>query len=73
MRGEKTFPFKERSDYSIAAWLNDLLNLIKKRGFILDKNSALVIFLENSNEFLECYCDGYSPMEAFLEYEGVDE
>ena len=66
----KTFPWQERDDYSISSWLNDLLNIIKQRGFILDKNSAMMIFLENSNEFLEDYCNGLSPMESFLDYEG---
>lgn len=64
--------FEERTDYGISAWTNDILNIIKKRGFILDKNSAMMIYIENQNEFLECYCDGMSPMEAFLEYEGEE-
>jgi hypothetical protein len=68
----KTFPWQEREDYSISSWLNDLLNIIKQRGFILDKNSAMMIFLENSNEFLEDYCNGLSPMESFLDYEGEE-
>ena len=68
----KTFPWQERDDYSISSWLNDLLNIIKQRGFILDKNSAMMIFLENSNEFLEHYCNGLSPMESFLDYEGEE-
>ena len=68
----KTFPWQERDDYSISSWLNDLLNIIKQRGFILDKNSAMMIFLENSNEFLEGYCNGLSPMESFLDYEGEE-
>jgi hypothetical protein len=69
MRGEQVFPWKERNDYQISAWINDLLNIIKQRGFIIDKNSAMMIFVENSNEFMECYCDGYTPMRAFLEYD----
>ena len=68
----KTFPWHEREDYQISSWLNDLLNVIKQRGFILDKNSAMMIFLENSNEFLEDYCNGLSPMESFLDYEGEE-
>ena len=68
----KTFPWQERDDYSISSWLNDLLNIIKQRCFILDKNSAMMIFLENSNEFLEDYCNGLSPMESFLDYEGEE-
>ena len=68
----KTFPWQELDDYSISSWLNDLLNIIKQRGFILDKNSAMMIFLENSNEFLEDYCNGLSPMESFLDYEGEE-
>lgn len=69
---EQTFPWKERDDYSISAWSNDLLNIIKKRGYILDKNSAMMIYIENQNEFLECYVDGMSPMEAFNDYEGSE-
>jgi hypothetical protein len=69
MRGEQVFPWKERNDYQISAWINDLLNIIKQRGFIIDKNSAMMIFVENSNEFMECYCDGMSPMKAFLDYD----
>jgi len=68
----KTFSWQEREDYQISSWLNDLLNVIKQRGFILDKNSAMMIFLENSNEFLEDYCNGLSPMESFLDYEGEE-
>ena len=68
----KTFPWQEREDYSISSWLTDLLNIIKQRGFILDKTSAMMIFLENSNEFLEDYCNGLSPMESFLDYEGEE-
>lgn len=68
----KTFPWQERDDYSISSWLNDLMNIIKQRGYILDKNSAMMIFLENSNEFLEDYCNGLSPMESFLDYEGEE-
>ena len=68
----KTFPWQERDEYQISSWLNDLLNIIKQRGYILDKNSAMMIFLENSNEFLEDYCNGLSPMESFLDYEGEE-
>ena len=68
----KTFLWQERDEYQISSWLNDLLNVIKQRGFILDKNSAMMIFLENSNEFLEDYCNGLSPMESFLDYEGEE-
>ncbi len=72
MKGEQVFPFKEREDYSISAWLNDLLNVIKQRGFIIDKNSAMMIFVENAGEFMEDYCDGLSPMQSFLDYEGEE-
>ena len=68
MKYEQTFPWQEREDYSISSWLNDLLNIIKQRGFILDKNSAMMIFLENADCFLEDYCNGLSPMESWLDY-----
>lgn len=69
MQKEQVFPFKERDNYSLPAWINDTLNIIKQRGYILDKNSAMMIFVENSAEFLSCYCDGYSPMQAYLEWD----
>lgn len=68
MKLEQTFPWQERNDYSISAWSNDLLNIIKLRGCIIDKNSAMMIYIENLNEFLDCYCEGMSPMGAFLDY-----
>jgi hypothetical protein len=70
---EQTFPWRERDDYAISAWLNDLLNIIKKRGYILDKNSAMMIFVENADLWLECYVEGMSPMEAFSDYDGSEE
>lgn len=64
--------FVEREEYSLSAWINDLLNIIKLRGCIIDKNSAMMIFVENSADFISMYCEGLKPMQAFLEYEGED-
>lgn len=70
MKGETTFPFQERNDYSFDIWITDLLNLIKKRSlFIKDKEKAFHVFVDNAAEFTEMYCDGYSPREAFEDFE----
>lgn len=68
MKGEKVYPFVERSDYSLPAWINDLLNIVKKRGFLLKKEDAFLVFVENSAEFLEDYSEGLSPMEAYNQF-----
>lgn len=68
MKGEQVYPFVERSDYSLPAWINDLLNIIKKRGFLLKKEDAFLVFVENSDLFIQDYCDGASPMEAYNEF-----
>lgn len=34
--------------------------------------NKLIKYVENSNEFLEDYCNGLSPMESFLDYEGEE-
>lgn len=68
MKGEKVYPFIERSDYSLPAWTHDLINIIKKRGFLLKKEDAFLVFVENSDEFMRDYCEGLSPMEAYNEF-----
>lgn len=70
---EQTFPWKERNDYSISAWTNDVINIIKKRGFLMKKEDAWLVFQENMDDFLSCYVEGMSPVAAFEEYEGCDE
>lgn len=67
---EKVFPFVERSDYQISSWIGDLVNIIKKRGFLMKKEDGFLVFQENSAEFLADYADGLSPMQSYLEYEG---
>lgn len=61
--------FEERDDYALSAWINDVLNIIKKRGFLMKKEDAFLVFVENSAEFIDCYQSGMSPMEAFQEFE----
>lgn len=74
MKGEKVFPFQERNDYGFDSWINDLLNLIKNRSlFAMKKDQAFLAFVDNAAEFTEMYCDGYSPREAFDDFEGNDE
>lgn len=57
--------FKEQDDYTIAAWMNDLLNIIKVKSFLQKKEDAFLVFMENSAEFLTYYSVGDSPREAF--------
>lgn len=61
--------FEEREDYALSSWIEDLINIIKKRGFLMKKEDSFLVFVENSVEFIDCYLAGMSPMEAFLEYE----
>lgn len=58
----------ERDDYDVSAWVNDLINIIKKRGFLVKKEDAWLVVQENLVEFIELYEGGASPQEAFLEY-----
>lgn len=73
MKKEQVFPFVERENYSLPAWINDTLNIIKQKGFMLDKNTAMMCFVENSAEFMDCYCDGLSPMQAYLDFLGEED
>ena len=69
MKGEQTFPFRERADYDFDIWITDLLNLIKKRSlFIDDKEKAFHVFVDNAAEFTEMYADGFSPTQAFEDF-----
>lgn len=70
---KEVFPFVEREDYALASWINDVVNLIKQRSFLLKKADAWLAFQENSADFMSCYCDGYSPKEAWNEFEGIEE
>lgn len=60
--------FKEQDDYSIAAWTNDLVNLIKVRGFLSKKEDAFLVYTENAKEFLDYYLDQMSPREAYNDF-----
>lgn len=58
----------ERTDYSASAWLADLTNIIKKRGFLDKKENAWLVIEENIVDLIELYEGGASPSEAFEEY-----
>lgn len=58
----------EREDYSLTAWFEDLINIIKKRGFLSKKEDAWLVVLENLIEFEDLYQEGLSPIEAFNDY-----
>lgn len=70
---EQTFPWRELEEYSISAWLNDLTNIVKKRAFLVKKEEAWLLVLENMNEFLECYVEGMKPIDAWNDFEGVED
>lgn len=70
---EQVFPFVERADYGLDSWINDLLNLIKNRSLVnIKKEQAFLIFVDNAAEFVEMYCSGASPREAFEDFEGAE-
>ena len=58
----------ERDDYGVSSWLNDLINILKKRGFLMKKEDAWLVVQENIVEFIELYEGGSSPQEAFEDY-----
>lgn len=58
----------ERSDYAFTAWLADLINIIKKRSFLANKEDGWLVVLENLIEFEDLYQEGMSPIEAFNDY-----
>ena len=58
----------DRDDYDLSAWLEDLVNLLKKRSWLSKKADAWLIVQENIQEFLELYSGGSSPQDAFDEY-----
>lgn len=60
----------ERDDYSYSAWNSDLINIIKNRGWFVSRKEAWEIFNDNFVDFMECYAEGMSPIEAYSEYEG---
>jgi len=68
MRGEQTYPWKSRKDYGISPWVNDLLNIVKNRAFLAKKEDAFLLVMENMDFFLEQYCNGFSPMSAWTEF-----
>lgn len=57
-----------RNDYEVSAWIADLINILKKRGFLMKKEDAWLVVQENIVEFIELYEGGSSPQEAFEEY-----
>jgi len=61
-----------RNDYDVSAWIADLINILKKRGFLMKKEDAWLVVQENIVEFIELYEGGSSPQEAFEEYLGED-
>jgi hypothetical protein len=60
--------FKEQDNYAIAAWINDLLNIIKVKSFLQKKEDAFLVFMENSAEFLTHYSVGDSPRESYDQF-----
>lgn len=46
----------------------DLINILKKRGFLVKKEDAWLVVQENLVEFIELYEGGASPQEAFEDF-----
>lgn len=55
------------NDYPFSTWLIDLCEIMEKREFI-DKKTALLILVEDIEEFKEMWDEGVRPMEAYHEY-----
>lgn len=56
----------ERDDYPLSTWLIDLRDIIAKREFI-EKKDALLIIVEDIEEFLSMYEEGLQPQAAYKE------
>lgn len=69
---ETTYPFKELESYALSSWIEDLICIIKARGFLMKKEDAFRVFVENAAEFMELYCESYTPMQAFVEFQGEE-
>ena len=70
---QQTFPWRERDDYAISAWLNDFVNIVKQRHYLVKKADAWLVAQENMNELLDAYVEGLSPISAYNEMEGVED
>lgn len=68
LRGIKMLVNIDRDDYDLSAWINDLVVIIKKRGWLAKKEDAWIVVQENIREFLELYSGGSSPIEAYNDY-----
>lgn len=56
-----------RDDYPLNDWIITLRDIIAKREFI-DKKDALLIVVEDIEEFLDSYSGGDSPQQAYQDY-----
>lgn len=57
---------KYRSDYSLSAWLIDVRDIVASREFI-SKKDALLMIVEDIEEFIDMYEGGESPQSAYQE------
>lgn len=56
----------ERDDYPLSTWLIDLRDIIAARDFI-EKKAALLIIVEDIEEFISMYEEGLLPQAAYKE------
>lgn len=55
-----------REEYPLSSWIVDLRDIIAKRE-IIEKKSALLMIVEDIEEFIEMYEQGMMPQAAYQE------
>lgn len=55
-----------REEYPLPNWIIDLRDILSEREYI-EKKEALLLIVEDIDEFLDMYEGGMSPQEAYLE------
>lgn len=56
----------ERDDYPLSTWLIDLRDIIATRN-IMEKKDALIMIVEEIEEWIEIYEEGMQPQAAYKE------
>lgn len=57
---------KYREDYPLSIWIIDLRDILAKREYI-EKKEAILLIVEDIDEYLDMYEGGMSPQEAYRE------
>ena len=59
--------FKEREDYPISTWIIDLRDVVAQREW-LSKKDVLLLIVEELDQMIEMYEEGFSPQGCYEEY-----